>query len=71
MRRLALIAVLGVWGSLLSSCVVRERPVMVARPAGCPGGVWVEGHRHGGYGRYHQGHWRCPGVVDRIEINAY
>jgi hypothetical protein len=50
----------------LSSCVVRERTV--ARPGGCPGGVWVEGH-HGPRGRWHPGHWRCPGVVERIEID--
>ena len=50
----------------LSSCVVRERTV--ARPGGCPGGVWVEGH-HGPRGRWHPAHWRCPGVVERIEID--
>jgi hypothetical protein len=50
----------------LSGCVVRERTV--ARPGGCPGGVWVDGH-HGPRGRWHPGHWRCPGVVERIEID--
>ena len=71
MRRLALVGLLGmgIATSLFSGCVVRERPATVyARPGGCPGGYWIEGHRHGPYGRWHPGHWRCPGVVDRIEI---
>src|SRR3954469_16250754 len=50
----------------LSSCVVRGRPL--SRPRGGPGGFWVEGH-HGPRGRWHPGHWRCPGVVERIEID--
>jgi hypothetical protein len=50
----------------LSSCVVRERTI--ARPGGCPGGVWTEGH-YGRRGHWHPGHWRCPGVVERIEID--
>ena len=53
----------------LSGCVVRERTV--ARPyggGGCRGGYYVEGHR-GRRGRWHPGHWRCPGEVDRIEID--
>jgi hypothetical protein len=45
----------------LTSCVVRERTV--ARPGGCPGGVWIEGHEGPG-GRWHPGHYRCPGVVE-------
>lgn len=51
----------------LSSCVVRERAVATG-PGRCPGGVWIEGH-HGRSGRWHPGHWRCPGVVERIEID--
>jgi hypothetical protein len=54
-----------VLGTSVSACVVRER--VVARPSGCPGGMWVEGHR-GPHGRWHQAHWRCPGVVERFEI---
>jgi hypothetical protein len=50
----------------LSGCVVRERTV--ARPGGCPGGYWVEGHRSQ-RGRWHPGHYRCPGQVERIEID--
>jgi hypothetical protein len=51
----------------LSGCVVREQRVATG-PRGCPGGFWVEGH-YGPRGRWHQGHWRCPGVVERIEID--
>jgi hypothetical protein len=51
----------------ISGCVVRERTV-ASRPGRCPGGYWVEGH-HGPRGRWHPGHWRCPGVVERIEID--
>ena len=45
----------------LTSCIVRERTV--AGPGRCPGGVWMEGH-YGPAGRWHPGHWRCPGVVE-------
>lgn len=43
---------------LLAGCVVAARPA-----APCPGAVWIEGgyDRHG---RWHHGHWRCPGVVE-------
>jgi len=51
----------------LSSCVVRERAVATG-PGRCPGGAWIEGH-YGPRGRWHPGHWRCPGVVERIEID--
>lgn len=62
--RVAFIMVLA--GSAAASCVVRER--VVARPGGCPGGVWVQPH-HGRHGHYHPGHWRCPGVVERVVID--
>ena len=52
-------------GAVSASCVVRERTV--ERPHGCPGGFLVDRHR-GPHGRWHEGHWRCPGVVERIEI---
>jgi len=66
-KRLMLAGLLFVSGAgALSGCVVRERTV-AARPGRCPGGYWVEGHR-GPHGRWHEGHWRCPGVVERIEI---
>ena len=48
------------------ACVVREQ--VVARPGTCRNGVWVEGHR-GPHGRWHPAHWRCAGVVERIEID--
>jgi hypothetical protein len=59
MKRLLQSAVLVLLGAVgISGCVVHER--VVARPAGCPGGVWIEGHR-GYHGEWYQGHWRCPG----------
>jgi hypothetical protein len=52
----------------LSGCIVEERPY-VARPAPpCPGAMWVGGH-YGPRGRWHYGHWRCPGVVEVIEVD--
>jgi hypothetical protein len=65
-RRLLSFGVLGaVLVGTLSACVVREE--RVERPGRCEGGVWIEGH-HGPAGRWHPGHWRCPGVVERVEI---
>jgi hypothetical protein len=49
----------------LSGCVVEARP---APPGRCPGGVWVAGH-YGPHGRWHPGHWRCPGVVEVVEVD--
>ncbi len=65
--RAFLLGVLGLVASscLLSGCLVRERRVAVARPAGCHHGVWVDGH-HGRDGRWHPGYWRCPGVAERV-----
>jgi hypothetical protein len=57
MKRLLLAAVLVVSGAAgVSGCVVREQ--RVARPGGCEGGVWVEGHR-GYHGEWNRGYWRC------------
>jgi hypothetical protein len=67
-RSLLSIAVFGAVISIVSGCVVRERVVARPGPPGCPGGVWIEGHR-GPRGRFHPGHWRCPGVVERVEID--
>jgi hypothetical protein len=53
-------------GGAVSGCVVREQRVATG-PGGCPGGVWIEGH-YSPRGYWHRGHWRCPGIVDRIEI---
>ncbi len=55
----------------LAGCVVRPATVAVVRPTpvgavavvpapACVGGVWQPGH-HGRWGRWHPGHWRCPG----------
>ena len=66
MPRLVRMGALGVLlMSMLSACVVREE--RVARAGPCRGGVWIEGH-YGPRGRWHDGHWRCPGVVERVEI---
>ena len=32
-------------------------------PGHCPGGYWIEQH-YDRYGRWHRGHWRCPGVIE-------
>jgi hypothetical protein len=62
MKRLLTVSLLlATLATSVSACVVREE--RVARPGPCRGGVWVEGHR-GPYGRWHPGHWRCPGVVE-------
>jgi hypothetical protein len=66
LRRIAILFVL--LGSAVSGCVVRERTVARPGPAGCGGGVWIQGH-YGPGGRWHPAHWRCPGVVERIEID--
>jgi hypothetical protein len=64
MARRLLIALL-LASPLLTSCVVREE--RVARPGACPGGVWIEPH-DGPRGRWHPGHWRCPGRREVIEV---
>jgi hypothetical protein len=53
-----------------SGCMVREhRYAQRPGPAtGCRGGDWVEGH-YGRHGRWHPGHYRCPGVVERVDID--
>ena len=66
---LALVGGLGLaalLGAASPGCVVREQ--RVATGPHCPGGYWVDGH-YGRHGRWHPGHWRCPGVVERIEID--
>jgi len=73
MRRLlwlGVTALLAVGGATGAGCVVRERSYArgPGYARGCPGGVFIEGH-YGPHGRWHPGHWRCPGVVERIEID--
>jgi hypothetical protein len=56
--------------STLGACTPRREVVVVreARPERpCPGGVWIAGH-NGARGRWHPGHWRCEGVVERVEV---
>jgi hypothetical protein len=66
MRRLKnavamLLLVIPVAGCTVHTVVVERRPP-------CPGGVWYEGH-YGPRGRWHPGHWRCPGVIEVVEID--
>jgi hypothetical protein len=64
-RLLVLVALVA--GSIaVLGCVVEDRTA-VNRPAGCAGGRWIEGH-YGPRGRWHPGHWRCPGVVEAVEV---
>ena len=61
-----LIAVVAALG--MGSCVAHERTVVREHPASaCAGGVWIEGH-YGPHGVWHDGHWRCPGAVEVIEV---
>jgi hypothetical protein len=53
---LGLLIVLGAVGS---GCYVTP----VRREDHCRGGYWVEGHR-GPRGRWHEAHWRCPGIIE-------
>ena len=65
-RILAMLALaLAITGSA-SGCVVREQ--RVASGPRCRDAVWIDGH-YGPHGRWHPAHWRCPGVVERIEID--
>jgi hypothetical protein len=66
--RLIAVGSLVILVTTLVGCVVREERVERPRGGGCPGGYWVEGHR-GPRGRWHPAHWRCPGVVERVEID--
>jgi hypothetical protein len=51
----------------VSGCIVEERPVVVRRPPPCPGAMFIGGH-YGPRGYWHPGHWRCPGVVEVVEV---
>lgn len=52
---------------IVAGCVVEERTV--ARPVRpCAGGVWIGGH-YGPRGHWHEGHWRCPEVVEVVEVD--
>jgi hypothetical protein len=50
-----------------SGCIVETRAYARPMRPACPGGIWIEGH-YGRYGRWHPGHWRCPGVVEVVEV---
>ena len=65
-RLITALGLAAVLGTSLSACVVREQ--RVATGPRCRGGYWVEGHYGRHSGRWIQGHWRCPGEVERIEI---
>ena len=51
----------------LSGCVVEERSYAAPAPR-CHGATWVDGH-YGPRGAWHRGHWRCPGVVEVVEVD--
>lgn len=58
MRRMfAVFALVFALGTVGAGCYVAPGP------GHCPGGYWVEGH-YGPRGRWHPGHWRCPGVIE-------
>jgi hypothetical protein len=63
MRAPVVLATLAFLGALATGCVVESRPAY----GRCPGGYWIEGH-YGPHGRWHRGHWRCPGIVEEVEI---
>jgi hypothetical protein len=66
MRRIfAMLALALAVAGTASGCVVREQHV--ATGPRCRGAVWIDGH-YGPRGYWHPGHWRCPGVVERIDI---
>jgi hypothetical protein len=50
----------------LAGCVVEERGY-ARPPPPCHGAFWVEGH-YGPRGVWHPGHWRCPGMVEVVEV---
>jgi hypothetical protein len=50
----------------ITACTVHT--VVVERRPPCAGGVWIEGH-YGPRGRWHPGHWRCPGVIEVVEVD--
>jgi hypothetical protein len=66
MSTLRALVVPSLFAVVLSGCVVEERTAYRSPPP-CAGGRWIEGH-YGPYGRWHQGHWRCPGVVEVVEV---
>ena len=51
----------------LTGCIFEERPVVIHRAPPCPGAMWIGGH-YGPRGYWHPGHWRCPGVVEVVEV---
>jgi hypothetical protein len=51
----------------LSGCVVEARSEVRPVPR-CRGAEWIDGH-YGPRGAWHRGHWRCPGVVEVIEVD--
>jgi hypothetical protein len=57
-RMLAIFGLCLALGTIGAGCYVGP-----AHPCHCPGGYWVEGH-YGPRGRWHPGHWRCPGVIE-------
>ena len=61
------VAVLGL-SLLLGGCVERVRVVDARPPVPCAGAVWIPGHTSQS-GKFHPGHWRCPGVVEVVVVD--
>lgn len=57
-RMLATLGLLITLGGMTAGCYVGPE-----RGRHCPGGYWIEGH-YDRRGRWHQPHWRCPGVIE-------
>jgi hypothetical protein len=66
--RVAAPCLVGLAALSMTGCVVEERPYYAhSGPPACAGGRWIPGH-YGPYGAWHRGHWRCPGVVEVVEV---
>jgi hypothetical protein len=68
LKRTFLLVVLTTTVATIAGCVVEERAVVERPRRPCPAGAWVEGH-YGPRGRWHPGHWRCPGVIEVVEVD--
>jgi len=66
MSTLRVITPLAFLALMLTGCVIEEHPYRP--PPACAGAFWVEGH-YGPRGYWHAGHWRCPGVVEVLEVD--
>ena len=63
MIKVAMRRMFAVFGLMLALGTAGAGCYVGPAPGHCPGGFWVEGH-YGPRGRWHPGHWRCPGVIE-------